>query len=299
MSPGGQVDVPGRRSSGQLGRSVRAIWWGWRAEFSGAAEYRVDLVSGTLVSGLWLGIAVAPMLVVSAHGPVMQGWTLPRLLFLSAIWYLLDAVLWMVIVTNHRRLEHEIKHGTLDVVLLRPVNSLLLCTLGTIYVQDTPKAVLALGLAAGAVVVGGGPPSVLAAVATAVAVACACVLLWAAGVLVTYKALTHVRFDATFALAAVHNLGSRAHPALRSGAAPGDDGGRAGHLPDHRSGTAVLRHPEPVVGTRLGGLDRHDGRRDVPPVARRATPLHRLDGLRCSSSARQMIKAVGHTKRSP
>lgn len=206
MSPGGQVDVPGRRSSGQLGRSVRAIWWGWRAEFSGAAEYRVDLVSGTLVSGLWLGIAVAPMLVVSAHGPVMQGWTLPRLLFLSAIWYLLDAVLWMVIVTNHRRLEHEIKHGTLDVVLLRPVNSLLLCTLGTIYVQDTPKAVLALGLAAGAVVVGGGPPSVLAAVATAVAVACACVLLWAAGVLVTYKALTHVRFDATFALAAVHNL---------------------------------------------------------------------------------------------
>jgi ABC-2 type transport system permease protein len=186
--------------------AARAIWWGWRAEFSGAAEYRVDLVSGTLVSTLWLGIAVAPMLVVSTHAQVAQGWTLPRLLFLSAIWYLLDAVLWMVIVTNHRRLEHEITHGTLDVVLLRPVNSLLLCTLGTIYVQDTPKAVLALALGAGAIVVGGGPPSVLAAVATAVAVVCACVLLWAAGVLVTYKALTHVRFDATFAIGAVHNL---------------------------------------------------------------------------------------------
>ena len=51
----------------EVGRTVRAVWWGWKAEFSGAAEYRADLVSGTFVSAVWLGIAVAPMVVVSQH----------------------------------------------------------------------------------------------------------------------------------------------------------------------------------------------------------------------------------------
>lgn len=192
--------------AGEARRTARAIWWSWKAEFSGAAEYRGDLVSGTVVSATWLGLSIAPMLVVSAHSQAAGGWTLPRLLLLQAVWYLLDGVLWIFITNNARRLSEMAQDGTLDAVLLRPVNSLVLCTLGTVYVQDVPKIVLAFGLGGYAVATGGGPATVLGAAAGLVAVACACVLMWAGGVLANVKSITHVQADGMFALHAAHNL---------------------------------------------------------------------------------------------
>lgn len=192
--------------SGEARRTIRAIWWGWKAEFSGAAEYRADLVSGTVVSAVWLALSITPMLVVSAHSQAAPGWTLPRLLFLQSIWYLMDAVLWMLIMNNARALSDKVQDGTLDAILLRPVNSLVLCTLGTVYVQDLPKVVLAVGLGGFAVANGGGPDSIPAAVAGLVAVACACVVMWAAGVLANVKSITHIQADGMFALHAAHNL---------------------------------------------------------------------------------------------
>ena len=92
-------------STAQAVRTTRALWWGWKAEFSGAAEYRLDLVSGTLVSAVWLGLSIAPMLVVAANSATAPGWTLPRLLFLQAVWYLMDGVLWMIIANNAREIS--------------------------------------------------------------------------------------------------------------------------------------------------------------------------------------------------
>ena len=39
-------------------RTIRALWWGWKAALSSAAEYRVDMVTGTIVSTVWLCIAI-------------------------------------------------------------------------------------------------------------------------------------------------------------------------------------------------------------------------------------------------
>jgi len=187
-------------------RTLRVLWWGWKAEFSGAAEYRADLFSGTIVSAAWLAISVMPMLVVSAQAPPTAGWTLPRLLFLSAVWYLMDAILWMLIMTNCRRWSFAVQNGTLDALLLRPVSSLVLCSLGSIYVQDLPKVALAIGLGTGAVIAGGGPSSAVACLAAVAAIGCACCLMWAAGVLANYKALSQVQFDGMFVVTAMHSL---------------------------------------------------------------------------------------------
>ncbi len=191
---------------GQARRTVRAVWWGWKAEFSGAAEYRLDLLSGTVVSAVWLGLSVAPALVVAASSGGAPGWSLPRLLFLQAVWYLMDGVLWMFIANNARRISSMVRDGSLDALLLRPVSSLVMCTLSDVYVQDVPKIVLAVGLGVFACLAGGGPASVPALVGCLVAVACACCLMWAAGVLAHYKAMTQVRFDGMFALQGAHNL---------------------------------------------------------------------------------------------
>lgn len=90
--------------------------------------------------------------------------------------------------------------------LLTPTSGSVEVLLGTVYVQDVPKIVLAFGLGGYAVATGGGPATVLGAAAGLVAVACACVLMWAGGVLANVKSITHVQADGMFALHAAHNL---------------------------------------------------------------------------------------------
>lgn len=190
----------------RAGHTLRALWASWKADLSGAAEYRVDLVIGTFVTTIWLGISVAPVLVVALHTDDANGWTLPKLLFLQAVWYLLDAVTWAFLIPNVGYWEEHVRFGRLDGMLLRPMNSLVLCSLGRVYLPDLPKFVLAAGLAAVAIAMGGGPPTWVHAVAAAAAIGSALVLMWAIGVLVNYKVLTHVRFDGWAALFAAQNL---------------------------------------------------------------------------------------------
>lgn len=191
---------------GRARRTLRVLWWGWKADLAGATEYRVDLVSGTVVSAIWLAISVAPTLIVASHTGDASGWTLPRLLFVQAVWYLLDAVVWMLLMVNVTEWSTAVRMGTLDALLLRPVNSLVLCSLGQLNVQDIPKVFLALGLGGWAVALGGGPVGLLPTIAALIAVCAALVLMWAVGVLANYKAISQVSFDGMFALFAVHNL---------------------------------------------------------------------------------------------
>lgn len=186
--------------------TLRVLLAGWRAELAAAAEYRADLVIGTFVTAIWLGISVAPVLVVALHTDDAGGWTLPRLLFLQSVWYLLDAVVWMVLVVNVGYWEDQVRLGLLDGLLLRPVNSLALCSLRRLHVPDAPKVVLAIGLGAVAVSLGGGPVGWRSTLAAAASIVSALVLMWAIGVLANYKALTHVRFDGWAALFAAQNL---------------------------------------------------------------------------------------------
>ena len=191
---------------GSLRHTLLVLWSGWKATLSGAAEYRGDLVVGTLVSLVWLGVSAVPSIVVTLHTDGAGGWTLPRLMYLLAIWYLMDAVMWIIIMPNIGQWGRQVQTGALDAVLLRPVRSLVMCSLGTLGVQDLPKILLAAALGVGAVVRGGGPASVGALVASLVCLLCGLVLMWAFGVLTSYKVLTQVQFDASFLLHAGHNL---------------------------------------------------------------------------------------------
>lgn len=190
----------------QSRRTVRVLLACWRADLAAAGEYRVSLITGTVVSTLWLGISVAPVLVVTAHTDDAGGWTLSRLLFLQAVWYLVDAVVWVILTQNVWQWEDHVRLGTLDGLLLRPVNSLVMCSLSRLHVPDLPKVVLALGLGAWAVALGGGPPGVLPALAALVATLSALVLTWSMGVLANYKVLTQVQFDGWTAFFAAQNL---------------------------------------------------------------------------------------------
>lgn len=187
-------------------RTARVLLACWRADLAAAGEYRGELVSGTVVSTAWLLISAAPVLVLSLHVPSAAGWTVPRLLMLLAVFYLLDAVVWTFLALNLGTLSDQVRDGSLDALLLRPVSSLVMCSLSRLHAQDLPKFVLAAGVAVWAVVLGGGPPGPVEAVAALVATGCAVVLIWVLGVLAGFKVLTQVEFDGWVVLFLSQNL---------------------------------------------------------------------------------------------
>lgn len=184
-------------------RAVRVMW---RAEFSAAAAYRADLLTALVTQTAWLGFTIAPVLVVFDHVDDAQGWTLGRLLVLQAVWFVLDAVVWMFLIPNLARLSERVRSGQLDMLLLRPVDSLVMSSLGGMVPHDSVKLLAAGVLATVAVVFGDSPASLGHVAAGLVAVVAGTVVLWSIGVLTHVWALTNVRFEAGFAMHGVHNL---------------------------------------------------------------------------------------------
>jgi ABC-2 type transport system permease protein len=185
--------------------TTRALLVGWRAEISAAAEYRADLVVGTAVSTVWLGLAVIPALIVFDHIDVASGWTLERLLLVQAIWYLMDGVLWIVVQPNLWQLSEQVRSGDLDFYLLQPGSALARMSLTRMNPADLPKIALAAILGAVAIVRGIDVTPAAAAFGV-VGVTTAIVLMWAISVLTHVKTITAVQFDAGFALHSAHNL---------------------------------------------------------------------------------------------
>ncbi len=185
--------------------TLRALLAGWRAELAAAAEYRGDLVVGTLVSAVWLALAVIPAVIVFTHVNIASGWTLERLLLVQAVWYLMDGVLWIVMQPNLWALGEQVRSGDLDFYLLQPGSALARTTLTRIRPGDLPKAAFAVALAVFAIVRGVDVDAAGIAFGL-VAVGCAVVLMWAIAVLSHLPAITAVQFEASFAMHAAHNL---------------------------------------------------------------------------------------------
>jgi ABC-2 type transport system permease protein len=185
-------------------------WWflraSWRLDAKAAAAFRWDSIIGVGVSLVWLGFAIAPVLAAGRFLGEGDGWTEARLLFLQAVWYWMDAIMWVVCVPNAEAFRQEIRQGRLDAKFLWPANSLAVVMLGRVGVADLHKFFIALGLGAWAVAAGAFPGSVWSVAGFIVCLLAASVIFWALGVFTVYKAMTLFKFDGSVALTAAHNL---------------------------------------------------------------------------------------------
>ncbi|MDR1119205.1 MAG: ABC-2 family transporter protein [Bifidobacteriaceae bacterium] len=186
--------------------SWRVLKASWRLSFKAAALFRGDLAIGTAISLAWLGFAIAPVLVAGRYLGEGDGWTQARLLFLQAVWYWMDAVMWVFLYNNIRELRDDVRQGRLDGKLLLPTDSLTYVMLGRFGYADAPKFLIAVALGAWAVAAGAFPGSAWHVAAFLVCLAAASVILWAVAVFSSYKVITLFNFDANVALDAVHNL---------------------------------------------------------------------------------------------
>ena len=103
-----------------------------RASAALALQYRLDFVIEGLLALLWMAVTLIPVLVVFGTRPQVAGWTFPEMLLVLGWFVALKGFLEGAISPSLINVVDHVRKGTLDFVLLKPVDAQLLVSLAKI-----------------------------------------------------------------------------------------------------------------------------------------------------------------------
>ena len=115
-----------------------------RVELQFALEYRANLVLDLFEELIIVVTSLLAVLVLFSHTTVINGWTEGQMIVLLGVYYLIQGVQSVVFDPSFERFMEHVRLGTLDFILIKPVNSQFMVS--TRHVQLAQLAQLALGL---------------------------------------------------------------------------------------------------------------------------------------------------------
>ena len=86
-------------------------------------RYRANFFAQILVTLLGIGTQLAAVWVIFRHTPNLAGWSLPQVLALLGVYNFMYGFIGAVIAPNMRQVLEDVRQGTLDFALLKPINS--------------------------------------------------------------------------------------------------------------------------------------------------------------------------------
>jgi len=110
-------------------------------------EYRADFFARIIASLLGMVTTLGGLAVVFQYTPSIRGWSLPQVVVLLAVYYLLNGLIEMFIAPNMRQIMEQVRQGTLDFVLLKPVSAQFLATFRQVNIWRGVNVLLGIGLA--------------------------------------------------------------------------------------------------------------------------------------------------------
>src|SRR5579859_2676271 len=109
-------------------------------------EYRADFFTRILASLLGLLTTLGGLTVVFTYTSNIRGWKLADMVVLLSIYYLMDGIVEMFIGPNMRQIMEQVRQGTLDFVLLKPVSAQFLATFRQVNIWRIVNVLVGLGL---------------------------------------------------------------------------------------------------------------------------------------------------------
>ncbi|TMC04360.1 MAG: hypothetical protein E6J35_05470 [Chloroflexi bacterium] len=91
-------------------------------EFQFEMEYRGNFYLSIFEMFLVIGTSIGAVLIMFGHTTTMNGWTLPEMIVLLGVYYLIQGGVNLVFSPSFERLMEHVRVGTLDFHLLKPVN---------------------------------------------------------------------------------------------------------------------------------------------------------------------------------
>lgn len=176
-------------------RVLRVVRAQLHASVAMALQYRLEFAVEGLLSLLWMGVTLVPLLVVFGTRTAVAGWTFPEMLIVLGWFVALKGVLEGTLSPSLMQVVEHVRKGTLDFVLLKPADAQLLVSLSKIEpwrVVDLVGAGIIFTYAFRQI---GRPPTPVE-IALALLLLCAAVLvLYSIAILVVSIAFIAVRVD--------------------------------------------------------------------------------------------------------
>jgi ABC-2 type transport system permease protein len=144
----------------------------YRTSVQADMEYRVDFFARVVASLLGLLTTVGSLTIAYAYTDNLKGWTFSQAMVLLSVYYLMDGLIEMFIGPNMRQIMAHVREGTLDFILLKPVNAQFLASFRMINIWRAANALVGLGLsvyAIGKLSISAGPSQATAFALTLVA----------------------------------------------------------------------------------------------------------------------------------
>ena len=110
-------------------------------------EYRTDFFARIVASLLGMVTTLGGLTVVFQYTKEIRGWSLPQVVVLLSVYYLLNGLIEMFIAPNMRQIMEQVRQGTLDFVLLKPVSAQFLATFRQVNIWRGVNVLLGFGLA--------------------------------------------------------------------------------------------------------------------------------------------------------
>ena len=167
------------------GTRMKATRWArvlgalWRLNVAEELQYRANLVASVLGTIFWIGTALLTLSLFFRHTARLGGWDYWEVVVLLGVFNALSGVVEMVLRPGIGQLAGEVKSGTLDLVLARPVDAQAFVSFRRLDIWRSSDVILGLGLSGYALFRIGHVPTPWQLVAFLVALASAAVVVYA------------------------------------------------------------------------------------------------------------------------
>ncbi len=195
---GGAAPVLGGR--GLIVRYLRLLRLFARTELQFALEYRVNIALEIMQMLMVAGTSVAAVLILFSYTQVMNGWTLEQMVVLLGVYYVVQGFEELVLQPSFQRFMEQVRDGTLDFTLLKPVSSQFMVSFRYFQTVQTLQVLLGFAITAVGLIRLSSVVTLQSAVAFAVTLACGFVLIYALLLVLSTLAFWFVRVDNLLAI---------------------------------------------------------------------------------------------------
>jgi ABC-2 type transport system permease protein len=126
---------------------LRAIWAYLRVALMVAIQYRATFLAEAALAFAWVAWSILPLLVVFQYADGIEGWTRDQAFLVVGFFTILEGILAAFIDPNLRAVVEQVRDGTFDFTLLKPLDAQLQVSIHRLRPTEIPH------LLAGVVVV--------------------------------------------------------------------------------------------------------------------------------------------------